>query len=88
KNQKDSAFNHYYKAIYYGKTKSNFNGLLQAYFSIARFHREVGNTDSSLLYSNYCLQIIDKLGSNFTSFNVNKGSIYQNIYACFLLKQQ
>jgi len=85
KNQNQQAYSYYHKAINYGIEYQNYNGLLQAYYAISKYFLLNKQVDSSLFYSNKCLQAINSLGRSFSLIYVNKGNVYQNIYECYLL---
>jgi signal transduction histidine kinase len=85
KKQNKEAFNYYKNAIQYGLQYENYNGLVQAYYAISKYFLLQKQPDSSLFYSNACLQRINSLGKSFSLIYVNKGNVYQNIYDSYLL---
>ena len=87
KGERNVAYTHYRKGIFYGVFYQNYNGLVQAYNSMSNFFLEMKIPDSSLFYARESLKIIDSIGSSFSLIYVNKGAVYENVYKSYYLKK-
>jgi signal transduction histidine kinase len=78
---------YYHLSIQTGKEQNNLNSLSASYFAITRYFLAEHEKDSSLYYAMKNLETIQQLGP-VTGLTVNPGTVYENIYLSYKLRNE
>ena len=88
KGNKQTAKEFYYKSVQYCIEHNNLVNLSNAaYYGLSKFYLAEGEKDSALYYALKNLQVFRTLGST-TGIAVNFGTIYENIYRSYRLRNE
>ena len=87
KNNKIQAMQYYHLAIETAKEENNLNNLSANYFAITKYFLAEHEKDSALYYAMKNLETIQQLGP-VTGLNVNIGTVYENVYLSYKLRNE
>jgi len=87
KNDKQLARQYYLSAIRTSKEQNNLSSLSFSYYGFTKFYLSEGEKDSALYYAMKNLETIQQLGP-VTGLTVNPGTVYENVYLSYKLKDQ
>jgi len=87
KNDKLQAKQYYLNAINTSKEQNNLSSLSFSYYGFTKFYLAEGEKDSALYYSMRNLETIQQLGP-VTGLTVNPGTVYENVYLSYKLREQ
>jgi len=87
KNDKIQAMQYYHLAIETAKEENNLNNLSANYFVITKYFLAEHEKDSALYYAMKNLETIQQLGP-VTGLTVNIGTVYENIYLSYKLRNE
>jgi signal transduction histidine kinase len=87
KNDLPQTIENYHKSKEVSQEENNLNGLSNSYFFLAQYFLATKEKDSALYYSMLNLQTIQQLGA-VRWFRVNLGTVYENIYLSYKMRNQ
>jgi two-component system NtrC family sensor kinase len=87
KNDKLQAKQYYLNAIKTSKEQNNLSSLSFSYYGFTKFYLSEGEKDSALYYAMRNLETIQQLGP-VTGLTVNPGTVYENVYLSYKLREQ
>jgi signal transduction histidine kinase len=87
KNDKENEKQYYYKSAETSIEQNNLNNQSAAYFFLAKYFISKKQKDSSIYYAKKNLEIIQQLGP-VSGLTVNLGTVYENIYASYQLRNE
>jgi hypothetical protein len=87
KNDKFRARQYYFNAIKASKEQNNLSSLNFSYYGFTKFYLSESEKDSALYYAMKNLETIKQLGP-VTGVNVNLGTVYENVYLSYKLRNQ
>ncbi len=87
KNDLPKTLQYYQKSMIVSKDENNLNGLNNSYFYLAKYFLATGEKDSALYYSMKSLETTKQLGI-VRWFRVNLGTVYENVYLAYKMKNQ
>ena len=87
KNNREQAIQYYRKGLQVSKEENNLNALNSTYFFLTKHFIATGEKDSALHYALLNLQSLGQLGT-VRWFRVNQGTIYENVYLAYKMRNQ
>ncbi|MEP7374754.1 MAG: ATP-binding protein [Chitinophagaceae bacterium] len=87
KNDLPKTLQYYHNSMAASIEGNNLNGLNNSYFFLAKYFLATGEKDSALYYSMENLETTRQLGI-VRWFRVNLGTVYENIYLAYKMKNQ
>lgn len=83
----EKAKEYYHLGIKEAAEQNNLNSVGNNYFNLAKLFLAQSNADSALYYGKSCLAILPQLGA-IAGIIMNYGTVYENIYRDYQLKNQ